>query len=443
MNNLILIGMPGSGKSSVGKSLARVLQMNFVDADDKLVADTGRSISEIFATDGEEKFRDLESACIAECAKMNNTVISTGGGVVLREKNMKVLAQSGRIIWLNRPIEDIASTNLSDRPLLAKDKDKVYQMFEKREPLYRKYAQITVRNRGSVSSIVAKLLHLIPRHMHLAVIGDPIAHTRSPQIHHAMAAACDLDLYYEACHVKSDEIGTFLKRVYAQEITGFNVTIPHKSAIIPYLTHIDPYAASCGAVNTVVLKSGALYGYNTDGDGIISALARMDADVKGKKVLLLGAGGAALSICKKCLLCGAKQVTVLCRSPYKAQAMQYNGSEREDRVVIDEMTPEIMSRCAADAQILINATPLGMSGIEGDFTDLSFLDALPKSAVACDIVYKPAETTLLKGCKQRGIRCSNGLPMLIYQAIYAFEHFTGLTVDKDAMYDIVLREIGE
>lgn len=445
MNNLILIGMPGSGKTAVGRHLARVLQMSFVDTDDKIEMDSGRRIPEIFETDGEEYFRDLESACAAECAQLHNTVISTGGGMILREQNMRALADSGRIIWLNRPIEDLAHTNLSGRPLLAKDQNRIYELYAQREPLYRKYAEIMIRNRGSVSSIIARLLHMLPKHLHLAVIGDPIAHTRSPQIHQAMAAQSNLDLYYEACHVTSDEesLSAFVRRAYTQEITGFNITIPHKTAIIPYLTVIDDYAASCGAVNTVVVKNGALYGYNTDGDGFIAALARMGAEVKDKRILLLGAGGAALSICKKCSLMGAKQIAVLCRTPSKAQSMQYRGETRDEAVVIDEFTPQNMEKYAQTADIVVNATPLGMSGIQEDYTDFGFLDALPKGSVVCDIVYKPAVTSLLAACERRGIRCCNGLPMLIYQAIYAYEMFTGLTVDKQKMYEVVAQAIGE
>ncbi len=441
MNNIVLIGMPGSGKTTVGRSLARVMRMHFVDADEKLEADTGRKISGIFASDGEDAFRDLESKVLAECAQMQNTVISTGGGAVLREENMKCLAQNGRIVWLNRAVSDLFSTNLTNRPLIAQDKNRIYQLFEQREPLYRKYAEITIRNRGSIPFIITRLLNILPKHLHLAVIGDPIAHTRSPQIHVAMAAESGLDLYYEACHVTREGLPEFLNKVHHDGIQGFNITIPHKSAIIPYLTTIDEYAASCGAVNTVVVKNGAMHGYNTDGDGIIGALSRMGTDVKGKKVILLGAGGAALSICRKCSMMGAEQIAVLCRSPYKAQPMQYVGAKRDEAVIVDEMTPQIMAEYARSADIVINATPLGMSGIGKDFTDFTFLDALKPGAVVCDIVYKPAQTTLLAECQKREIRHCNGLPMLVYQAIYAYEHFTGLTVDKETMYDIVLQAI--
>ena len=121
--------------------------------------------------------------------------------------------------------------------------------------------------------------------------------------------------------------------------------------------------------------------------------------------------------------------------------MQYIGERRDEAVVIDEMTPQKMEQYAADADIIINSTPLGMSGMAEDFTDFTFLDALKEGAVVCDIVYKPAQTTLLKECEKRGIRNINGLPMLIYQAIYAFELFTGMSVDREEMYDIVLAAI--
>ncbi len=443
MNNIVLIGMPGSGKTSVGKSLARMLKMHFVDTDEKLVSDTGRSIADIFAKDGEAAFRAMEASCVNDCAQMQNTVISTGGGVVLREENMKALAQNGRIVWLNRPIADIAAMNLNDRPLVGEDTKRVYALFAAREPLYRKYAALTVNNKGSVYTVAAKLISMLPKRLNLAVIGDPITRTKSPQIHKALADLAGIDVCYEAVRVKKEELADFFSRVKQESIDGFNITIPHKSAVIPYLTEIDPYAASCGAVNTVTVQDGKLTGYNTDGDGVLCALQRLGVDVKGKRITLLGAGGAALSICRKSALAGAAKVNVLCRSRYKAEPMQYPDGKRDQTIAVDGMTPEIMRAYAGETDVLINTTPLGMSDMPDDFTDFSFLDALPNTAVVYDIVYKPPVTTLLSECQKRGIPCGNGLSMLIFQAIYAFEHFAGVKLDHQAAYDAVEKALHE
>ncbi len=443
MNNIVLIGMPGSGKTSVGKSLARMLKMRFVDTDEKLENDTGRSIPDIFAKDREETFRALETNCVYSCAQMQNTVISTGGGVVLRKENMDALARNGRIVWLNRPIAEIAATNLSDRPLVGEDVRRVYALFAAREPLYKKYAEITVINKGTVYGVTTRLISMLPRRLHLAVIGDPITRTKSPQIHHALAQLAGLDVCYEAVKVQKEELADFFTRVKQESIDGFNITIPHKSAVIPYLTEIDPYAASCGAVNTVTVKEGKLTGYNTDGDGVLCALERLGVKVKGKRVTLLGSGGAALSICRRCSLAGAETVNVLCRSRYKAEPMQYPDGKLDRTVLVDSMTSQTMRTYAEKTDILINATPLGMSDMPDDFTDFGFLDALPEGAVVYDIVYKPPVTTLLSECQKRGIRCGNGLSMLIFQAIYAFEHFAGVKLDKDTAYAAVEKALQE
>ncbi len=262
------------------------------------------------------------------------------------------------------------------------------------------------------------------RSLKLAVIGDPIAHTLSPQIHHAIAGKLGVDCSYTAHHVPLAQLESFVEMVRREGFDGFNITIPHKQNIIPYLAGLDPYAASCGAVNTVRIQDGNLYGYNTDGDGLKAALAAHGIHLGERKVLLLGAGGAALSICRKAVETGA-EVHLLCRDPRKAAAF------RGPHVTIGAMDRAGLCWGASQADLLINATPLGMSGIPDDFTDLSFLDGF--SGAVCDIVYKPAETTLLRESRQRGLLAMNGLGMLIYQAVYAFSIFLGESFDLDEM----------
>ena len=266
----------------------------------------------------------------------------------------------------------------------------------------------------------------------LGVIGDPIGHTLSPAIQGAIAEKLGQPCSYEAFHVPLKGLPDFARKA-RRELDGFNITIPHKKNILPYLAELDPYAASCGAVNTVKIKGGALYGYNTDGDGLRAAMAACGVRMEGRKILLLGAGGAALSICRKALDVGAEKVTVLCRTPAKAAAFQ------GERVEIGELSPLSMGKCAKEAGVIINATPLGMAGIDGDFADFSFLDET--KAAVCDIVYKPAETLLLKESRRRGLTAMNGLGMLIYQAVYAFAIFSDLTFDFDTMAAHVRRQV--
>ena len=141
--------------------------------------------------------------------------------------------------------------------------------------------------------------------LRLAVIGDPIAHTLSPLIQGKMMERLGVEGGYRAFHVTEEELPSFVEMA-KRELSGFNITIPHKSRILPYLDGIDTYAAQCGAVNTVRITDGKLYGFNTDGNGIVAALRLMGASFQGARVSLLGAGGAALSICKKALGQGEK-----------------------------------------------------------------------------------------------------------------------------------------
>lgn len=269
----------------------------------------------------------------------------------------------------------------------------------------------------------------------MGVIGDPISHTLSPAIHTKMAEHLGLCCEYTAHHVKSGELAGFVEMAKAENFSGFNVTIPHKKDIMDFLDECDPYARKCGAVNTVKIAAGKLKGYNTDGDGLYASLKQNGILMDRSRVLLLGAGGAALSICQKALDVGAK-VTVLCRSPKKAAAFA-----EKDGVTVRELSPTVQKECAKVADIVINATPLGMEGIPDDFWDFSFLDET--EAAVYDIVYKPAETSLMRESRNRGLRAFNGLGMLINQAIYAFSIFTGREFDFGEMASYLEREIGK
>lgn len=142
--NIVLIGMPGSGKSSVGRELAAMLHMVLVDTDQMVEQADGRTIPEIFAGDGEAVFRDKETAAAKQAAQMCNVIISTGGGMVLRAENMQALEEGGMIFFRDRALSDILGEDLSDRPLLSADKQRIYDLYEQRIGLYRKYAHYTI-----------------------------------------------------------------------------------------------------------------------------------------------------------------------------------------------------------------------------------------------------------------------------------------------------------
>lgn len=157
-NNVVLIGMPGSGKSTVGKILAEKMGFSFVDLDAVIEGAAGKSIPQIFSEDGEPVFRDLEQKCAEEVSRHSEQVIATGGGVILREENMKALSKTGVIVFLDRPVSDILGENLSDRPLLADDVTRIHRLYDERIGLYRRYGEITVENCGTPEGTAEKII---------------------------------------------------------------------------------------------------------------------------------------------------------------------------------------------------------------------------------------------------------------------------------------------
>ncbi|MBC8560898.1 shikimate kinase [Fumia xinanensis] len=160
-NNIVLIGMPGSGKSTVGKILAEKTGLFFVDLDAVIENMAKKSIPQIFSEDGEPAFRDLEQKCVEEVSAQSRQVIATGGGVILREANMKALSQNGLIIFLDRPVSDILGENLSERPLLADDATRIHRLYDERIRLYRRYGKFTVENNSAPEEAAEKILDAI------------------------------------------------------------------------------------------------------------------------------------------------------------------------------------------------------------------------------------------------------------------------------------------
>lgn len=264
--------------------------------------------------------------------------------------------------------------------------------------------------------------------MKLQAIGDPVLHSKSPIIHSAMLARLGLDgVTYTAKVVRRGELPDYLAWAKENGVTGFNATMPHKEALVPLMDELDPLAEKCGAVNTVCIKEGKYYGYNTDGPGFLRALADLGVTAAGKKALLLGSGGAAKAVGLALAGAGAR-VTVANRTVSRAEEICRLDPER--------LTPagfetEELCRLAGESDILVNCTPLGMEGTGTDFEKLDFVDALPEGAAVCDAVYAPAETSLLKRAREKGHPAMNGMGMLLHQAILALEHFTGENLDKE------------
>lgn len=261
----------------------------------------------------------------------------------------------------------------------------------------------------------------------LCVIGDPVLHSKSPAIQNAMIAALGLGYIYLCQPVPRGEAGRWLDCARYAGYAGFNATMPHKETLVPLMDELDPVARTCGAVNTVCIRDGRTCGYNTDGAGFLRALEdELGVEAAGKQVVLLGSGGAAKAVSAALAGVGAA-VTVCNRTAEKARALC-----EMDR---EHLTPagfevEVLCKLCEGADLLINCTSLGMAGTGGDFPNLRFVDALPKSSAVCDAIYAPPETSLLRRARAGGRPAMNGLGMLVWQAVLALKHFTGVDFDE-------------
>ncbi len=258
----------------------------------------------------------------------------------------------------------------------------------------------------------------------LCIIGDPVLHSKSPLLQNAMCQALGLDYIYLCQTVSPAGLPAFLDAAKTLGYAGFNATMPLKTALLPYLDSLDPLAEKIGAVNTVCIKNGKLYGYNTDSPGFLAALREAGIEPAGRRVLLLGAGGAATAVAVGLLDAGVAHLTVANRTPARAQHIATLAPARTSAVSLD---PRALAREAAEAELLVNATSLGMGG-QGEFEDLSFLEALPQGTPVSDLIYHPAQTKLLARAKALGHPTMNGLPLLMHQAILALERFADVSI---------------
>ncbi|MHC0035837.1 shikimate dehydrogenase [Pseudoneobacillus sp. C159] len=270
-----------------------------------------------------------------------------------------------------------------------------------------------------------------------AVIGDPIAHSMSPMMHNDLFVFHNIDAHYHPLLVKKEQLQEAIVGLKAIGISGFNVTIPHKTNIIPFLDEVDPLAAEIGAVNTVVNQNGNLVGYNTDGLGFKTGLKDIAPDFETKKVLVIGAGGASRAIYYTLAKSGVAQIDICNRTLNKVEglieACPYQISSQA-------LTLEQAERDLGQYSIIIQTTQVGMAP---DFESIPIrLNELQKGTVVSDIIYNPLETRFLKEAKQNGAIIQNGIEMFVYQGALAFQYWTGVFPDTNRMQQKVLSQLG-
>ncbi|EKN64391.1 shikimate 5-dehydrogenase [Neobacillus bataviensis LMG 21833] len=270
-----------------------------------------------------------------------------------------------------------------------------------------------------------------------AVLGDPIGHSMSPVMLNDLFSFYQIDAHYLPFQVKTEDLGDAVKGLRAIGVGGFNVTIPHKSTIIPFLDVVDELALSIGAVNTVVNDGGKLIGYNTDGPGFLRSLNPYVPSVSGQRILVIGAGGAARGIYfamakEKPLVIDIanrtleRAVNLIADCPYDISSKALSLQEASEII--------------GEYDLIIQTTMIGMSPRMAD-QPLN-LDNLAKQSIVCDIIYNPLETQLLQDAASKGARTQTGVDMFVYQGALAFEKWTGIFPDVERMRNNVLLQLG-
>ena len=274
----------------------------------------------------------------------------------------------------------------------------------------------------------------------LGVVGHPISHSLSPRMHNAAFLSSSsasgsedrvMEYVYIPLDVRPEELPDAVAGLRAANFVGFNVTMPHKAAILPLLDELDEASRVAGAVNTVNLQGDKVRGFNTDGSGFIEACGEAGADVAGRRALILGAGGAAAAIAVALLKAGVSSLAITNRTPGRAEDLRR-------RLVKTGATPEVrvyqqkdLAEAAEKAEVLVNSTYLGMKKED----PLPLPDqTIQEDRVICDAVYRAdAETPLIELARERGALTVSGDRMLLYQGVAAQRIWTGREPDVRAM----------
>lgn len=271
----------------------------------------------------------------------------------------------------------------------------------------------------------------------IGLIAYPIRHSASPAMHNEAFAKLGLDYAYLAFEVDNDTLEDTIKGFRAMKVRGSNVSMPNKTAVIQYLDKLSPAAELSGAVNTIINDDGVLTGHITDGEGFMMAIKDNDIDVIGKKMTIVGAGGAATAIQIQASLDGVAEISIFNqKDKFFANAEKtvekINSKTNCKATLYDLADTEQLKKEIESSVLFVNATGVGMKPLEGQtyMPDKSFLR--PELMVV-DIVYSPAETALLKMAREVGCKAMNGMGMMLFQGAAAFKCWTGQDMPIDYM----------
>ena len=269
-----------------------------------------------------------------------------------------------------------------------------------------------------------------------AVVANPIRHSISPFIHNQAFEATNTNGVYLAWEVEETDLAETVANIRRFQMFGINLSMPYKEQVIPYLDQLSEEARLIGAVNTVVNREGTLIGYNTDGKGFFKSLPSFK--ISRKRLVLLGAGGAAKAILAQAILDGVSQISVFVRSssiektrPYLEEIQNATGF-RVDLFALEDV--QDLQDSITKADLLVNATSVGM---DGSSQPIPTSIVLPEKLMVADVIYQPFETPFLKWARNQGNQSINGLGMLLYQAAEAFQLWTGKEMPTDQIWELL------
>ena len=273
------------------------------------------------------------------------------------------------------------------------------------------------------------------------LIGHPVSHTLSPLIHNTLSQLLGIELVYVPFEVAPERVKEAVEGAYALNIKGLNVTVPHKSAVIPYLSDIDPLAEKIGAVNTLVRTADGYKGYNTDMPGLYRELQSEGVEIAGRDVILLGAGGVSRAVAFLCAQYGANRVYILNRTIEKAQEIAKEVNQSFGGECLVPMMLSAYREIPEGKYPVIQGTSVGLAPHEDQavIEDPEFYKLVETGV---DLIYRPAQTKFMKLAKAAGAQAYNGLKMLLYQGIIAYELWNEIQVSEE-MAGLVYQKMKE
>ncbi len=274
----------------------------------------------------------------------------------------------------------------------------------------------------------------------LCLIGNPVEHSISPQMHNAMFKELNLDFALVSFKVEETELSDAVKGIRALGIKGGNVTLPHKTSIMKLLDEIDDSSKEVDSVNTFLNDNGILKGFNTDGIGALKALEENGISLKNKKVVIIGAGGASKSISHVVAMESPSELVILNRNISKAKSIADKINKKLGKKArVFELSSENLKSELKDTDILINCSSVGMKPNLNETTVSK--EFLHKNLTVMDIIYNPLETRLLKEAKSVGAKTINGIGMLVNQGALAFEIWTGKKAPVELMRRVAIENL--